>query len=60
VVAAHDGKHPACVGEAAFFHLFHPGSEDAHRHLVLRFAGGGAGVAANALAVVYDEAVFHA
>jgi hypothetical protein len=59
VVAAHDGKHAPGVGELAFLHLFHPCTENADWHIVLRFAGSGAGVAANALAIVYDKPEFH-
>lgn len=60
VVTAHHRKHPSGIRELAFFHLFYPSPEHADRHVVLGFAGGGAGVAADAFAVVYDKAVFHA
>jgi hypothetical protein len=59
VVAAHDRKHAAGMRELAFLYLFDPGAENADWHIVLRFAGGGAGVAANAFSVVYDKAKFH-
>ena len=60
VVAAHHGEHPAGMREHSFFHLLNPSPEHANGHIVLRFTGGGAGVATNALSVVNDKAVFHA
>jgi hypothetical protein len=48
----------ACWG-TRLFDIFHPGAIDACRHLVLGFASDGAGMAADALAVVDDEAKVH-
>lgn len=59
MVAAHDGKHAPGMRELTLLHLFYPSAKDTDWHIVLRFAGGCAGVAANALAVVYDKSKFH-
>ena len=47
----------ARVRGRARFHVFNPGAIDTQRHFVFAFAGGGAGVAANALPVVNDKSV---
>jgi hypothetical protein len=60
MIAAHHRKHPAGIREFALLNLFHPCSKDTDRYVVLRFAGGGAGMAADALAIVYNKTVFHA
>lgn len=59
VVAAQDGKKPSGMREVALFNLLDVGAEHAHGYIVFRFAGGGAGMAANALSVINDETVFH-
>ena len=59
MVAAHDGEHAASMRKLAFLDLFDPSSEDTNWHFMLRFTGGGAGVAADALAIVYDKPKFH-
>ncbi len=59
VVAARHLEEAAGVGEGALLHVLHPGAVNADRHLVLRLAGGGAGVTADALAVVNDKAEVH-
>jgi hypothetical protein len=55
VVAAHDRKQSAIVGKGAFLDVLDPGPIHADRHLVLAFAGHGAGMTADALAVVDHE-----
>ena len=47
----------AHIGESAGLDILHPGAVDSQRHFVFTFAGGGAGVAANAFTIVDDEAV---
>jgi len=55
VIAAHDGKHPARVGELPLFYILDPGPVDPDRNFVLGFAGNGTGVTADAVAIVDDE-----
>ena len=59
VVAARHLEMAADVGIDAGLHVLDPGAVDAQRHLVLRLARGRAGMAADAFAVVDDEAVVH-
>ena len=59
MVAARDLKYAARVGERALLDVFDPSPVHAYRHLVLGFAGHGAGVATDAFAIVDDETVFH-
>ena len=62
-VPGHDSfyhlKMAAIIRESSRLYIFDPGTIDAKRHLVLALAGGGTGVAANALAIVDDETVVH-
>jgi hypothetical protein len=51
---------PSNQGERAFFDAFDPSSETAERHLVLGFAGNGAGVATDAPSVIDHKAIGHA
>jgi len=59
MVAAHDREQPPGVGKFAFLNIFYPRPIDAEWHFMLRFAGDGAGVTADALAIVDDEAKIH-
>jgi hypothetical protein len=59
VIAACDLKNPPRVGIFTFFHVFHPGAVYAQGNVIFGFAGNGAGMAADALAVVDNEAVSH-
>ena len=59
MVAAHHRKQAARIGEDPFFDLFHPGPVDPQGDVVFCLTGGGAGMAANALSVVYDKPVLH-
>src|ERR1700675_42285 len=59
MVAARDLKYAARVGERALLDVLDPSPVHAYRHLVLGFAGHGAGVTSDALAVIDYEAVFH-
>ena len=55
MIAAHDGKHPARVRELPFFNILDPGPIDPDRDIMLCFTGNRAGVAADAVAIVYYE-----
>ncbi len=59
VVATQHREQPPGIGESAFFHLFDPGAKHPDGYFVFAFTGGGAGVAADTLAVVDDKTVFH-
>ena len=59
VIASENGKESAGVRILTFFYVLDPGPKRPERHLVLGLACDGAGVTADALAMVYDEAVFH-
>jgi hypothetical protein len=56
VVAPHDGEQPPRVGKFSLFNVLNPRAIDADRHFVFAFARHGAGMAADALAVVDQEA----
>ena len=55
MIAAHDGKYPACVGELPLFYILDPGPIDPDRDIMLGFAGNRAGVTADAVAIVDNE-----
>jgi hypothetical protein len=57
MVTARDLKVAARVWERPFLDVLDPRAIDAERHFVFGFASGRAGVTANALAVVNEEAV---
>jgi hypothetical protein len=59
VVATKHGKKTASRRVLASFDVFDPGAERADRDFVLAFTGYGAGVTANAFAVIDQESVFH-
>ena len=58
MIASIDKKITARVGELAFFDVFDPGAIDANGDVVFGFAGHGAGMAADTLALVDDKGVF--
>ena len=55
MIAAHDGKHPARVGELPLFNILDPSPIDPDGDIMLGFAGNRAGVAADAVAIVDNE-----
>ena len=55
MIAAHDGKHPARVGELPLFYILDPGPIDPDGDIMLGFAGNRTGVAADAVAIVDYE-----
>jgi hypothetical protein len=59
VVAAHHRKEAPRVGILAFLDVLDPGAKRSKWDFVFRFASYGASVAADALAMVDEEAVFH-
>jgi hypothetical protein len=59
VVATHHRKQATSVGKLSFFDLFDPRSVNADGDLMLTFTSSRASMAADALAVVDDESVFH-
>ena len=56
MVAAHHREQPPRVGEFTFFDVLYPGAIDANRHLMLALARHGAGMAADAFAIVDQKA----
>ncbi len=59
MVAPVHGEIAPVVGKGTFLHIFHVRPVDPYRYLMLRLAGYRTGVAADALAVIDDEAVIH-
>jgi len=59
VIAAGHLKHAPGIGKRPLLHVLHPGAVHGERDMVFRLARDRAGVAANALAIVDDEPVFH-
>ena len=59
MVAAGDLEITPRVGKVPLFHILHPSAVDAQGNVVLSLAGDRASVAADAFAVVDDEAVVH-
>jgi hypothetical protein len=57
MVAARHLKMAAGIGVCACFDVFDPGAVYAQRNFVFAFAGGGAGMTTNALAVVNDKSI---
>ena len=55
MIAAHDGKHPARVGELPLFYTLNPGPINSNRDIMFCFTSNRAGVAADAVAVVNYE-----
>ena len=59
MIATLHGKHTPGIGKFPFLDVFDPSPIDADRQIVFLLAGDRAGVTADALAVVDDEAVIH-
>jgi hypothetical protein len=59
MIAAMDAELPRDVGVCALLDVLHVGAVDPDRDVMFRLAGDGAGMAADALPVVYHEAVIH-
>jgi len=59
MIAALHGKNSAGTGKFAFFYVLHPRPVHSDRQFVFLLASDGAGMAADALTVVNDEAVVH-
>jgi hypothetical protein len=59
VITTHHAKQPPRIGKLAFLDVFDPRPIYADGHLMLRFAGDRASVAADTFAVVDDEAKIH-
>jgi hypothetical protein len=59
VIATRDLKNPAGVGIRSLFNILYPRAVHAERDLVFSLARNCTGVAPNALAIVYNEAVSH-
>ena len=55
MITAHDGKHPARIGELPLFYILDPGPIDPNRDIMLCFTSNRAGVAADAVAIVNYE-----
>ena len=55
MITAHDGKHPARVGELPLFYVLDPGPIDPYGDIMLCFTSNRAGVAADAVAIVDNE-----
>jgi hypothetical protein len=59
VIAAVNRKVAPGMREFSFFHVLYPGSVHPDRNGMLRLARNGAGMAANASAIVYDKPIPH-
>jgi hypothetical protein len=59
MIAAHHRKQTPRVRESAFFDIFNPRPINAERNVVFRFAGNGAGVAADTFAIINNKAEIH-
>ena len=59
MVAAMHAEFTGRVGVFALFDVLHVGSIHANRDIMFGFAGYGAGMASDALSIVYDEAIVH-
>ena len=55
MITAHDGKHPARVGELPLFYILDPGPINPDGDIMLCFTSNRAGVAADAVAIVDNE-----
>ena len=55
MIAAHDGKYPARIRELPLFYILDPGPIDPDGDIMLCFTSNRAGVAADAVAIVYYE-----
>jgi hypothetical protein len=59
MVAAHDAEGAVGIRELAFFNVLDPSAVHPDGCIMLGLAGNGAGVATDALAIVYYEGVVH-
>jgi hypothetical protein len=59
MVATSDLKMAASIGKASLLDIFHPGSVDTQRNLILALTCCRASVASNTLAIIDDETVVH-
>jgi hypothetical protein len=59
VIATGYLKHTPGIGKRSLLHILYPGAVHSKWNTVFSFAGDGAGMAANALAIVDDEPVSH-
>jgi hypothetical protein len=59
MIAALHQKMAAGIGVTSLFYRFNPGAKNTQRNLMFTLAGGGAGVAADTLALVNYETVTH-
>ena len=57
MVAPHHRKQPARIRILPFLDIFHPGSVDTHRNLMLTFAGNRTGVTADTTSIVNNKTV---
>ena len=55
MITAHDGKHPARIGELPLFYILDPGPINPDGDIMLCFTSNRAGVAADTVAIVDDE-----
>ena len=55
MITAHDGKYPARIGKLPLLYILAPGPIDPDGNIMLRFTSNRAGVAADAVAIVYYE-----
>ena len=55
MITAHDGKHPARIGELSLFYILDPGPINPDRDIMLCFTSNRAGMAADAVAIVNYE-----
>ena len=53
MITAHDGKYPERVGNLPLFYILNPGPIDPDGDIMLCFTSNRAGVAADAVAIVY-------
>src|ERR1700728_2056146 len=59
MIAARHLKDAPSVGKCSFLHILHPSAVHGEGNMILRLAGHGAGMTADALAVVDDESISH-
>jgi hypothetical protein len=59
MVATMNRKFPRAFGEFTFLNVFHMGTIDANRHIVLTFASHGAGMASDTHSIIYNKSVIH-
>ncbi len=60
MIATSDLKNATGIGIRALFYIFHPSAIHAEGDVVFGFARDSAGMAADAVAVIDNESVFHA